>query len=119
MLTTPGVAISRRGQWRGQVAVYSPGGTTDPTTCVYRLEMREPSSCGGYDDWRSYPRLQASSDDGTGRLLAVATDEGIVLAWLFSADETRGLCPGSYAVSVTATLADETAEIFSFSVVVQ
>ena len=121
--------ISRRGQWRSQLAVYSPNGGTDPSLCVYRLLMRPqegPERCGFWSDYGATfdgffggpVFLDASSNDGTGRLVPVQTDADLILNWLFPVAETQRLSPGAYTVSVTATLADETAEISTFSVVV-
>lgn len=121
--------VSRRGQWRSQLAVYSPNGGTDPSLCVFKFRMwPAESACGCDGDWdyglsfgwhiQGRAILEASSDDGTGRLVPVQTDTDLILNWLFPVDAMMRLRPGSYNVSVTATLADETAEISTFSVVV-
>lgn len=115
--------VSRRGQWRDQLSVYSPNGATDPSLCVYSFvawPLDGGSRDGGYGRFfcTDAPALSADTVDGTGRLVAVQASNALVLAWLFPVEEMGRLEPGAYQASITASLSGEVAELKRFSFVV-
>ncbi len=117
-------AVSSRGQWRDTFTLYADG-LPDPSTTVYTLNIWPVSVFASVRDygWRSPAATQyalsASTDDNTGRFVAVANGASVVTTWLFPANAMRGLPPGSYEGSIAAWIADEMSEIESFRFVVQ
>ena len=117
MLSTLDGALSRHADWReDHRLIFDDGVPIDPSSSlpsshVVRVVLcRDDPCCGGRSladyGWRrpiGGSALDASTDDGTHRVVILSTGVGLLVSWLFPASEMRRLDPGSYRGAILVT----------------
>jgi len=116
--------VSNRGLWRDTYTIYADG-LPDPSQTTYAFVAWPSDVHAGASDY-GQPFvgshglvLSARTGDETGRLVAVAEGNTIVVTWQFPPSEMRGLMPGSYEGSIGAWIGGQMSEIDAFKFVVQ